>query len=114
MEEFIDRTATWSRRVAELRTTSQYWPSIEKKYYDDGTVMFSTLIRITRYGQWYSIHCVEAFNAKIPGYSNDFLYERIIRSVHSIQTLYKVGSYPDEMDNLQISEEERLTKQNKQ
>lgn len=104
---------SFKERVAQLKKESPYYPDIVVKEYPDnsspyGKIAFaSTLVRIEREGIWYTVHCVESVMLS-PNYPVDFLYTRLMDSVHKIQHLYIVGSGHEDVDPLQISELERL------
>ncbi len=101
----------FTKIVANLKQITPRYPEILNSYaININTVYLSTMVRIKREEKWYLVHCVEKF-IPLPDHEVECVetgYRRLIRSVHNIQYLYKVGTWMEDLDPDQRSEEERL------
>ena len=101
-------------RIKFLKKESDYYPKILFQEYLDihvekRKVLFaSTFLRIERNGIWYKIHFVESIILNKESDKVDLLL-KIIGSVYSVGHLYEINSL-SEVDDIQISEEQRLVK----
>ena len=102
--------------TAYLSANSPYYPETIKL--EAGrTIYYSTRVRIERDGKWYAIHCVESFMPTATVDEANCLH-RLMLSAHQIQHLYQITGHPklseaEKVDDLQITETERLIEDEK-
>jgi len=98
--------------VKRLKDKSHYYPSVVTEIINN-TIYVSTLVRVFRDGKWWKVHCVNsAFHEML--FDASELMSLFCESVYKIQLFYIVngrwdtfGRYED-LDECQLSEEERL------
>ena len=104
--QILQENNRFRQNTAGLRAMSKYYPVIVRDTYD-GAVFLTTLVRIERGEKWYTVHCVESFEATEPSDFTESL-EMMMMKAHDIQHLYLITGTMEDVDVLQISEKERL------
>ncbi len=92
MMSIIDKAERRRQFIAQLKAESSYYPEVLVKNRFDGQeeLYASTLVRIERNGIWYVVHAVFWI---MPNHQvRDFLFTRLMHSVHQIQHLYVVNA----------------------
>lgn len=115
MLENIHEAYSFEKRISKLKRESNYYPSILIKEYPNDNPIYhkvifaSTLVRINRNDKWYIVHCVEnIIPTKVV--DREELLLKIMKSVHKIQHLYQITGLYEDVDSLQESEVERISK----
>lgn len=113
IDEILQNNSEQMSWISELKRASDYYPVVARVEHPFPTggfkeFSFTTLVRVKRDGKWYTVHCVEDF------INNDSDAERItllrfMIQVHNIQNLYMITGKCEDVDELQISEEDRIT-----
>lgn len=122
-DQIIERVKHFHQIIAELKSVSPYYPQILRKEYPHDNpllesrvaVYYSTKVRIERDGVWYTVHHVESGvpEKNIP--VEEYAILRLTESCYKTVFLYRINDYRStdgvplqDIDNLQISETERL------
>ncbi len=122
--EMIERADKHTKFIAKLKKDSNYYPEIlfRDLYWGPPaslcfkskprcyTIYVSTLVRIQRNDQWYSIHCAESIMVQKGQDDSKLLLLRLIKSVCGVQHLYIPIPGITLLDKCQELESERLQK----
>jgi hypothetical protein len=112
----LEKAVDFKAYVADLKNRSTYYPHILIESKDGVTdrlnsIYASTILRIQRDSTWYKVHIVESI---VPTKGLDdaykYLMNQFARTVYLNQTFYCLCGR-EEVDQFQISEEERLNPQ---
>lgn len=106
LSQILQEGYEFREQIKFLKINSTYYPKVFMKHENNFVIAASTLVRIERGGKWYKVHCVE--RKQIKNNNADSLLLKLMESVHQLQNLYTLTGEED-VDELQISEIERLT-----
>ena len=113
LNKILIETDNFTKVVTSMKEISPIYPAIRSSYsLNTNTVYLTTMARIQRDGKWYLVHCMENFTPTT-GHKVQAMeigYHRLIRTVHNVHYLYKVGTHMEDLDPDQTPEPERLRK----